>query len=238
MKPKEKLICYCQGVLIVAVLVWLFYQSIIMIMVCSPASILYVRYQEGKRCRKRRWDLTLQFKDGVQALVSALSAGYSVENSFIQAVKDLKLLYDSESMIIIEFEYIIYEIQMNVSVEQALRDFAIRSKIEDILSLSEVFNTAKRTGGDLIKILRSTNQLIADKIEVSREIVTLMTAKRFEANIMSLIPIGIIIYMQVSSPGFLNPLYHNAMGIVVMTIALVIYGISYYLMNRIVTIEI
>lgn len=238
MKPKEKIICFVQGILIEATLVWLFYQSTIMILICSPTSIIYVKYQESIRCRNRRWELTLQFKDGVQALVSALSAGYSVENAFIQAIKDLRLLYDSKAMILIEFEYIVYEIQMNVSVEQALHSFATRSKVEDILSLSEVFQTAKRTGGNLIKILRSTNQIIADKIEVSREIVTIMSAKRFEANIMSLIPVGIILYMWLSSPGFLDPLYHNAIGIVIMTIALIIYGVSYYLMSKIVTIEI
>lgn len=238
MSIEEKIQCYIQGLVVIGVVLWIFYQSIIAILLCSPLSYIYVKQQCKKKCRERKWELTLQFREGVQALVAALSTGYSVENAFVQAIKDLELLYMNETMIIPEFEYIVYQIQMNMPVENALEDFAQRSTVDDIKSLSEVFASAKRTGGDLIKILRSTSRMIGDKIEVTREIITMMSAKKFEANIMGMIPIGIILYMKISSPGFLDPLYHNIVGWLVMTIALIIYVISFSLMNRILAIEV
>lgn len=238
MSHEEKIQCYIKGLLVVGVILWIFYQSITMILISSPLTYVYVKYQCKKKCRERKWELTLQFREGVQALVAALSTGYSVENAFTQAIKDLKLLYTHETMIIPEFEYIAYQIQMNIPVEIALEDFSQRSTVEDIKSLSEVFATAKRTGGDLVKILRSTSRMIGDKIEVTREIITMMSAKKFEANIMGIIPIGIILYIKISSPGFLDPLYHNIVGGLVMTIFLIIYAISFSLMNRILAIEV
>jgi tight adherence protein B len=238
MNGEEKIKCYIQGVIVIGLVLWIFYQSITIILICSPLTYIYVKQQGKKRCRERKWELTLQFREGVQALVAALSAGYSIENAFIQAIKDLKLLYMKDTMIIREFEYIVYQIQMNMPVENALEEFALRSMVDDIKSLSEVFATAKRTGGDLIKILRSTSRMIGDKIEVTREITTMMSSKKFESNIMGIIPIGIILYMEISSPGFLNPLYHNIMGGLVMTVSLIIYIISFTLMNRILAIEI
>lgn len=238
MSLEEKIQCYIQGLFVIGVVLWIFYQSIAIILICSPLTYFYVKYQCRKKCRERKWELTLQFREGVQTLVAALSTGYSVENAFVQAIKDLQLLYLNETMIIPEFEYIVYQIQMNVPVENALEDFAQRSMVDDIKSLSEVFATAKRTGGDLIKILRSTSRMIGDKIEVTREIITMMSAKKFEANIMGIIPIGIILYMKISSPGFLDPLYHNIVGWLVMTIALIIYVVSFTLMNRILAIDV
>lgn len=238
MNREEKIKCYIQGFVVIGLVLWIFYQSIAIILICSPLTYIYVKQLCKKKCRERKWELTLQFREGVQALVAALSTGYSIENAFIQAIKDLKLLYMKETMIIKEFEYIVYQIQMNMPVENALEDFALRSMVDDIKSLSEVFATAKRTGGDLIKILRSTSRMIGDKIEVTREIITMMSSKKFEANIMGVIPIGIILYMKISSPGFLDPLYHNILGGLVMTVSLIIYIISFTLMNRILAIEI
>lgn len=238
MTTKEKIKCYIQGIIVIGIVLWIFYQSILIILIGSPLAYIFVKQQCKKKCRDRKWELTLQFREGVQALVAALSTGYSIENAFIQAIKDLRLLYVNETMITQEFEYIVYQIQMNIPVENALEDFARRSTVDDIKSLSEVFATAKRTGGDLVKILRSTSRMIGDKIEVTREIVTMMSSKKFEANIMSFIPIGIILYMKVSSPGFLDPLYHNIIGGLVMSVSLVIYMVSFTLMNRILAIEV
>jgi tight adherence protein B len=147
-------------------------------------------------------------------------------------------MYPKGAMIINEFAYITKQIQMNIPVEKALRDFASRSGIEDIISFSEVFSTAKRTGGDLTKIIKTTTDIISNKIEVKREIVTLIAAKKFEANIMKIVPAGILCYLSLSSPEMLKPLYHNLFGILIMTFILGVYLCSYKLIDKIVDIEV
>ena len=112
-------------------------------------------------------------------------------------------------MIIEEFTYLVNLTQMNVSVEKALSNFGIRSGIEDIINFAEVFSTAKRTGGDIIKIIKTSGSIISDKLEVKRDIITMISAKKFEATIMKVVPVCILSYLSISSPGFLNPLYHN-----------------------------
>jgi tight adherence protein B len=137
-----------------------------------------------------------------------------------------------------ELSYMVNQIRMNVTVEKVLEEFAIRSQVEDILSFSEVFNTAKRTGGDLISVIKLTGNVINDKIEVKREIITLITAKRMEANIMKGIPVFILIYLSLSSPGFLSPLYHNVFGVIIMSVMLLFYLGAYLVIERIVAIEV
>ena len=235
---KENIIHILQGIMIITILGYLFYQSFLGILFLSPILYFYKKSRVKGLINNRKWKLNLQFRDGIIALSAALEAGYSAEHAFEEACKDLRLIYPTDSMIIMEFTYMINQIRMNITVEKALSDFGERTGIEDIQSFSEVFSTAKRTGGDLINVIKITSNIISDKIEVKREIITLIAAKRLEANIMKLIPLMILIYLSVSSPGFLNPLYHNILGVIAMTSFLLCYLGAYLLIDKIVAIEV
>ncbi|MFT4143243.1 MAG: type II secretion system F family protein [Mobilitalea sp.] len=235
---KFSIIYFLQGSLLITLLGLLFYRSLIGILILSPLIYLYNNNKLKKAEQEKKWKLNLEFKDALLALSAALEAGYSVEYAFIEAYKDLKQLYTENAEILKELNFINNQINMNITVEKALINFSERSGVEDINNFSEVFCTAKRTGGDLISIIKSTANIINDKIEVKREIRILITAKRLEANIMKVIPLGILIYLTVSSPGFLDPLYHNLKGVFLMTIFIGLYLVSLRIIDKIVTIEV
>ena len=123
-------------------------------------------------------------------------------------------------------------------IEQALKEFAECTQTEEVQSFAEVFGMAKRSGGDMIAIIRDTVRQISDKIDVKREIDTILAAKRYEFRVMSVIPYIIIGYMSVSFPEFMKSLYGNAAGIGVMTGCLAIYTGAYYLGVKMIKIEI
>lgn len=217
---------------------YLFYRSLVIMGVFSVGSVgfVYIRIQE--RVKKKKWQLTLEFKDGITSLANALTAGYSIENAFDEAVKDLEFLYDTKSEIVQEFRQISKQIRLNRNVEELLMEFGIRSDIEDVRNFAEIVTTAKRTGGDLIKVIRTTSSNIGDKIEVQREITTLIAAKRLEGNIMSVIPLGIIVYLNVCMPDFLKTMYEGVIGRSTMTVALITYFFALLLLNKIVSIKV
>lgn len=187
------------------------------------AGIFYAHTHKSCLIAARKWELNLQFKEGMASVSTALRAGYSMENAFAEAGKDLRVLYNGQSYIEKEFAYMEKQLALNRTVEELLHEFAMRSGIEDIMSFSEVFATAKRTGGDMVSVIRSTVKNINEKLEVKREIQTMVTAKQLEGRIMNLIPPAMIAYLRISSPGFLDPLYHNPAGMFIMTAMLGIY---------------
>lgn len=235
---RENVLYLLQGIVIIAVLGTLFYRSVLGMLFLSPMIYFYIKGKQKQQIKECKWRLNLEFKDGILALSAALEAGYSAEHAFEEATKDLHQIYPEDSMIIKEFRYIANQIHMNITVEKALNDFSERTGVEDILSFAEVFNTAKRTGGDLINVIKITSNIISDKIEVKREIITLITSKRLEANIMKLVPLIILIYLSVSSPGFLDSLYHNLFGIIIMTTFLLFYLGAYLIIEKIIEIEV
>ena len=140
--------------------------------------------------------------------------------------------------IVEEFRYIESQQHISVPLEELFLDLGERSQIEDIENFASVFYTAKRTGGDMNRVIQKVSRMLGDKIDVKKEIEATLAAKKSEQMIMSLMPVGIILYLQMTSPGFLSVLYGNPFGIAAMSICLVIYAAAYWLGRRIVDIEV
>ncbi len=235
---QERIKYFTQGALIGMIIGYIFYSNIIGMLLLMPYGFYFLKEKKKVLIEERKWQLNLEFKDSLLSISSALNAGYSIENAFEQAVIDLKLMYEDNSLIVLEFESMVNQIKMNITIEQILEYFAQRTDIEDISIFSAVFFTAKRTGGDLIKIIRNTGNTIGDKVEIKREINTMITSKRLESKIMSVIPFAIILYLRMFSPGFLDPLYNNLAGIILMTVLLIVYIIAYKITENIMNIEV
>lgn len=229
---------YLKFFLISLFILYLFYRNGFVILFSLGLSFYLTMNQKKKLCEDRKWQLNLQFKDAMISVAAALEAGYSVENAFKEAAGDLKMMYDGKSDIIREFDIITQKVKVSIPLEETLWDFAKRSGVEDIENFAEVFSGARRSGGNFIKVIRHTCQNISDKIEVKREIVTMMTGKRLEAKIMSLIPAGIIVYLWFFSSGYLDSLYNNLSGIIYMSIMLALYLLAYLLSGKIMDIEV
>lgn len=235
---KEKLRYILEGLLKAVILGYMFYKSIWGIALLCPLALTHCNKRKSELARKRKWRLNLEFRDGINSLAAALGAGYSVEHAFAEAVKDLKRIYPKDAMIVKEFTYIANQIQMNITAEKALYNFGKRSGVEDIMSFAEVFSTAKKTGGDIVQIIKTTAGLISDRLEVKREIMTMLAGKKIEANIMKIVPAGILCLLSVLSPELLKPLYHNFFGIIIMTFLLGCYQYTSRLIDKIINIEV
>ena len=229
----EKLLYLAQGMGILALLSYVFYRSWIVVFLLLPTLLPYLNYRCKSCIRKRKEELTLQFREMMHAVIAGLQAGYSVENAFLHTYEDMKLLYGRNAMITEELLQINRELRNNRNLEDLLSDLAMRSHIRDIRDFAEVFRIAKRSGGDLPGILKNTADLISDKIEVRREIATQISAKKMEQKIMDLVPFGIILYIDATTPGFFDPLYHNAAGIALMSALMVVYVIAYRMAEKI-----
>lgn len=226
-----------EGILSLGLIGYIFYHSL-----AGSAALLlllpfYINRKREKKAQKRRWELSVAFKDGINGVSSALSAGYSLENSFREALRDLELIYPEETDIIIEFRRLVTGFEHHITPEEGLWNLAERSDVEEIRSFSQVVAAGKRTGGNLVRIIAGTSKTIEEKVELKREFQLMIASKRLESRVMSAVPILIILYMWICSPGFLDPLYHSVFGAAVMTGALVLYGTAFWISEKIMDIR-
>lgn len=212
-----------KGCCLIAVPGWLFFRNLWFVAGMLLLLPLYLRHcrkeQEKERCRQ----LNRGFADALAAFAAALEAGYSAENALAESAKDLAMLYPEEEPIRKEFAYLQRQLHNNRSLEEAFTDLAVRTQDEDILCFAEVFEIAKRSGGDLLQVIKAAERNIAERAEVKREIRTILTAKRLEGNIMNVMPCGILAYFLLCDPAYLEPLYEGVAGRTVMLCLLAAY---------------
>lgn len=122
------------------------------------------------------------------------------------------------------------------SLEQALLDFSRRARIDDISEFADVFTTCKRSGGDLVEVIRRTSQTIGEKLDVQQEIAVMIAQKRLEARIMMAVPFVFLAFMSFAAPDYMAPLY-GGIGYVLLTVSMLLLGLCYVLMNKIMNIR-
>ena len=235
---KEWVFVLGEAALLSGLISYLFYKSLFACLLFLPFCPVLIRRKKEQKKKKRKEKLRDGFRECLQSVAGALNAGYSMENAWKDAEADMIRFLGEEHDMTKELRRMNRRVALNTPLEQLLLDFAERSQIEDVQNFCQVFQFAKRGGGDLTSIIQNTYMRIADKTELEREIETAMAAKKMEQKIMSLMPMLILLYIGLTSPDFLSAMYHNTVGIIVMTICLALYGVSVLLGEKIVRIRV
>ena len=166
---------------------YLFYKSKWVLLLMLPVPVFYLKWQKNRMIRERRKNLNYQFKDALTSLSVAVQAGYSVESAVKTCVRDLERLYGKGTDIVEEFRYIESQQHISVPLEELFLDLGERSQIEDIENFASVFYTAKRTGGDMNRVIQKVSRMLGDKIDVKKEIEATLAAKKSEQMISDFI---------------------------------------------------
>jgi tight adherence protein B len=168
-----------------------------------------------------------------------LSAGKSIELAFKDIQKDLALLYPGRTGYIVhELERINIKFGMNEPVEEVMLDFATRTDIEEIVTFADILAASKRTGGNLIEIIKNTSKTISEKLEFRMELDVLLAERKFEQKVMGLFPFLIILVLSAMAPDYMEPVFNTFLGNLVMTCILVVFVIAWQIGAKIVDIEV
>lgn len=222
-----------QTAAVVVFLAWFFYRSLWAVVCLVPLGVLYFRRCAVRQYKRNLQELTGQFKECILAVANSLRTGYALENAFLESREDIRMLYGEHSAMYTELELIRRGLIMNITLEDLVRDLAERSGVPEIEQFSTILSIAKRGGGNVTQIIRSTAEVISNKVETMQEMLTMLQGRRLEQNIMELMPFGISFYIGWAYPGYFEPLYHNITGILVMTVCLAVYVGAYILGERI-----
>ena len=237
---KKEIIMYALlGAVTGYAIMYLFYNAVIVSIIGVVAGVPVMLGIMRKRLAGKRQDaLMVEFGDLLESMTGALAAGYSMENAVSEAYRDLKLLYSEERIILKELEDMRARIDVGVPLDELFHDLGVRSKVSDIVTFSQVYVTARKSGGNLIKVMKRTSSAIDEKVEIESEIKTLIAGKRLESLCMIVIPLMIIVYLRVFSPGFLDPLYGGLMGRLFMSGALIVYALAVWWSFRLMQIDV
>jgi len=235
---KEFITCLIKGSVILLVIAYFFYQSILPLLFGIIFLPIYFKRKKKELCDERKRRLQIQFKEMLRAVNNSLQAGYSMENAFVESREEMISLYGEDSDIVRELEEIIRGIKNNQTLEEKILDLGKRSDVEDIENFANMLFVGKRTGGNINEMIETAMSVIDEKVSLLQEIHTIIHAKKMEQKVMSVIPFFMIAYVNLTGGGYFRALYHNVAGILIMTFCLGLYVVSLLLAEKITAIQI
>ena len=246
MKPLEKALYFLAAFVVGAAVGYLFYGGIGVDEFGNPTTLTWilnfffcgVAGSVAGRCfvpirrkaiiAKRQRMLKNQFRDMLEAISTSISAGNNVTDAFRSAYEDLKIQYEEDAFILKELEIILSGMNNNVDLVDLLQDFGARSGCEDIASFANVFKICYEKGGNIKETIRTTHDILSDKMEITEDIETIVTSNKTEQKIMVAMPIALIGVIKMMSPEFAAN-YTTLSGVISTTVAVILFVAAYYI---------
>ena len=222
-----------EGLVIVSLFAYFFYRSYAAVIILSPGIWFYRKERMKKSGKRRKYVLEQQFKETLISVQTNLQSGYSIENAFIESYGYVVSIYGKNSDIAKELIRIQKGLHNGDSLEHLLLDLGRRCPESSLEEFSNVYSIACKSGGGWTEIIMKIVAGINQRMEIKQEIETLVHGKKMESRVMSIIPFFILFYMDVTSKGYFDVLYHNLAGILIMTICLGIYIVAFLMSEKI-----
>jgi tight adherence protein B len=185
-----------------------------------------------ERRRRQRMARIEQNLDGfVLALANALRASPSAARALamIQPVTAAPLNQ--------EVELVLREMHVGSTLEQALANLSARVQSFQLDAAMTGLLIGRQTGGDVPAILDGAAHTLREMTRL-RGVLRAKTAEgRAQANVLAVFPLGLILVFDFASPGYFRPLTESLTGVVVMTLALLMWGSSIFMTRRIMAVE-
>lgn len=231
---KEKVIFYSAGYMCIFTAVYLFYRSILISLLSGVLIHWMMPFVRKRMAAKRMEVLNMQFKDLLYSLSASVASGRQMEEALIEAEEELSVMYGKGEPIMKELRHMkISMVENRESDKTLLKDFASRSKSEDINNFVQVYITCRNMGGNLEKIIGHTTEILTDKMNIDREIRAITSQKKTEGRIISVMPLLMLLMLNIFSYSYIEPLYTTVAGRMVMTAALAATAYGMYLMEKI-----
>lgn len=184
------------------------------------------------RIERRAASFTNQLGDCLMMIANALRAGFS----FLQAIELISK--EMEPPVSEEFKHVVRDVGLGTPVERALTEMDRRVGSPDFSLVVTAVLIQQQVGGDLARILDTISDTIQDRIRMRREVKVLTSQGRMSGWILVLLPIAVGLFMTSMNPGYLDPLFHDSIGRIILAITIVMEIIGAVVINRIVDIDV
>ncbi|MCL2249077.1 MAG: type II secretion system F family protein [Oscillospiraceae bacterium] len=229
----DHIMAFTSGLVIGFLVVFIFYRLLLISIIAGIVfGVVNILLSAQKASKNRLIKLRMQFFDLLEAMSVAMRAGSPILRSLQSAREDLILIYPADSDIITELDIIIGKFNNAVPLSEAFSDFAKRSGLADITSFASIYKAIEGKSSRADEIVKDTQQIISDKMEIEMEIDTMMTAAKSEVNIMLFMPLFILGVIGYAGAGFMDAIYTTSVGRLVSSIGIMVFILSFMLARK------
>ena len=208
------------------------FQNIAISLIFALTSLLvpkiFINFSKAKRIDK----FNNQISDTLVIMANSLRAGFS----FIQ-VMDL-VSKEMPPPISQEFAKTFREINLGTPTEDALLNLNSRVESQDLEMTVTAVLIQRQIGGNLAEVLDNISNTIRERVRIKGEIKTLTAQGRISGLIIGLLPLALLGFLSVINPEYINLLFVNPVGLIMLGCAIFSEILGIMLIRKIINIKV
>jgi Flp pilus assembly protein TadB len=182
--------------------------------------------------RRRRAAFAEQLPDLLQILASSLQSGFSLLQGLDAAVREAAQPAGAE------FARAMAEARLGADLEDCLETVAHRMGSDDLRWTVMAIRIQRGIGGNLAEVLTTTVNTIRERGYLRRHVRSLSAEGRLSAYILVVLPVVVGVFLFITEPNYMRPLYTTHVGELMLAGAVVLMAAGTALMRQMIKIEV
>ncbi len=202
----------------------------IMLVICILLGIgIYVnRYQDDQKALLRE-----QIPVAIQSMQACFNVGYSLPQTFEYLAQETETSNPLKNI----FQEASAAIVAGGSVEEALEIVKRMTTEDTLVFIASALEIQHKTGASMTRILDSSAQVVKSDLALKRALKTQTAQVKLSAQVITIMPFGLLAIFSLVSPGFLDPFFESFAGMMLFGAAILMQVAGVVLVRRMLTYE-
>lgn len=188
----------------------------------------FARIARARRAAKVRAELP----DALDMVANSLSAGLTLPQALMRNLDHFPPLVAEE------FARVIYDTRLGYSIGGAFDNLARRLPIPDVTMVVIASKIGVSHGGNLAENYRMLSSLLRDNMAFEDELKAMTTEGRMQAIVMSALPMVMIVLLGLVKRDLVSPLFTTGAGWATLCVLLMMQGLAYLWIRKIVDVKV
>lgn len=230
-KPSEWLLLHV-GVVIASGLLGALLGGLVLGLLLVVGGFFAPRFFLSFQTGRRRKSFNTCLPDTLQLMSGSLSAGLSLAQSVDTVVNE------GPEPIASEFKRVLVENRIGIPIEDAFDGVAERFNSKDFAWVVMAIRIQRQVGGNLAELLTTVAATMREREYLRRQVAALAAEGKLSAIILACLPPGFLIILSFTNRGYIQPLFNNALGVIMLVGASLWLCLGVFWMSRMVKVEI
>jgi tight adherence protein B len=182
--------------------------------------------------RRRLEQFNGQLSGALNGMSNALRAGFSIQQAFDVIVKE------GESPIAQEFGMFLQQLRVGVQFEEAMAQMDKRVGSEDLTLMIQSIEIARQTGGNLTTVFDRIDETIRERRRIEGKITALTAQGRIQGRVVGAMPLVLGVVLYLLDPVMMMTFIRSTAGIVVLSFVVLLELCGFFIIRKIVDIDV
>ncbi len=188
----------------------------------------FVSYRRQKRFEK----IETLFPEAIDTLARAVRAGHAFTTALEMISNEIAEPLASE------FRKLFEEQKFGMPVRDALMNLTQRVPLVNVKFFVTAVMLQRETGGNLAEILDNLSYVIRERFKIQRQVRVHTAQGRLTMALLMAMPPTVVAILYVFSPDFVQPLFHDPVGHILLVGSITLQTVGYFVIRKIIKIQV